>query len=58
MGGRSVLQAHDFRGGSRLDVAELFESADRRAGELAAALDRGRVTGKACKRAYESVRSA
>ncbi|AOE84570.1 hypothetical protein [Pseudomonas sp. TCU-HL1] len=29
-------------------LVELFESADRRAGELAAALDRSRAAGKAC----------
>ncbi|MNF96072.1 hypothetical protein D3C85_1339870 [compost metagenome] len=39
-------------------LAELFESADRRAGELAAALDRSRVAGLACERAYESVMNA
>ncbi len=37
-------------------LADLFESADRRAGELAAALDRSRVAGLACESAYEAVR--
>ncbi|MNE59417.1 hypothetical protein D3C80_1545100 [compost metagenome] len=36
-------------------LAELFESADRRAGELAAALDRSRVAGQACEAAYDRV---
>lgn len=33
-------------------LAELFESADRRAGALAAALDRSRIAGLACERSY------
>lgn len=37
-------------------LADLFESADRRAGELAAALDRSRVAGLACEAAYDAVR--
>lgn len=37
-------------------LADLFESADRRAGELASALDRSRVAGLACEAAYEAVR--
>lgn len=37
-------------------LADLFERADLRAGELAEALDRSRVAGKACEAAYESVR--
>lgn len=37
-------------------LADLFESADRRAGELAAALDRSRVAGLACEASYEAVR--
>ncbi|WP_044873069.1 DUF2514 family protein [Pseudomonas sp. LFM046] len=36
-------------------LADLFASADRRAGELAAALDRSRVAGLACERAYEAL---
>ena len=38
-------------------LADLFESADRRAGELAAALDRSRIAGLACEASYESLRS-
>ncbi|MCY1286290.1 hypothetical protein D9M70_352590 [compost metagenome] len=37
-------------------LAELLESADRMAGDLAAALDRSRVAGLACEAAYEGVR--
>lgn len=37
-------------------LADLFESADRRAGELAAALDRSRVAGFACEAAYDALR--
>ncbi|MCY1533765.1 hypothetical protein D9M68_691130 [compost metagenome] len=36
-------------------LADLFASADRRAGELAAALDRSRVAGLACERAYDGL---
>jgi hypothetical protein len=39
-------------------LADLFESADRRAGELASALDRSRVAGLACEAAYDSIRSS
>lgn len=39
-------------------LADLFESADRRAGELAAALDRSRVAGLACEAAYGSIRAS
>jgi hypothetical protein len=37
-------------------LAELFERADRRAGELAEALDRSRIAGEACRVAYENIR--
>ena len=36
-------------------LAELFERADRRAGELAAALDRSRVAGQQCEAAYAAL---
>ena len=39
-------------------LADLFESADRRAGDLAAALDRSRVAGLACEAAYGSIRAS
>lgn len=42
------------RGGAVL--ADLLERADKRAGELAAALDRSRVAGLACQAAYDVVR--
>lgn len=43
-------------GTSAIDVlADLFESADRRAGELAAALDRSRVAGLACEASYAAL---
>ncbi len=38
-------------------LGELLESADRMAGDLAAALDRSRVAGMACEAAYESLDS-
>lgn len=37
-------------------LADLFERADHRAGELAAALDRSRVAGQLCEAAYSAVR--
>lgn len=37
-------------------LGELLESADRMAGELAAALDESRVRGRACEAAYDSLR--
>ncbi|MGL4756285.1 MAG: DUF2514 family protein [Aeromonadaceae bacterium] len=39
-------------------LADLFERADKRAGELAAALDRSRIAGAACQAAYDGVRHA
>lgn len=36
-------------------LSELFGWADRRAGELAAALDKSAASGRACERAYDSV---
>lgn len=38
-------------------LGELLESADRMAGELAAALDESRVRGRACEAGYDSVAS-
>jgi cell division protein FtsL len=46
----------DGRGAAVL--ADLLERADKRAGELAAALDRSRVAGAACQAAYDGVRHA
>lgn len=37
-------------------LAELFERADRTAGQLAAAYDRARAAGLACERAYDGLR--
>lgn len=37
-------------------LSELFQRADKRAGELAAAYDRARIAGLACERSYEVVR--
>ncbi|QYM66679.1 DUF2514 domain-containing protein [Pseudomonas sp. So3.2b] len=37
-------------------LSELFQRADKRAGELAAAYDRARIAGLACERSYESLR--
>lgn len=37
-------------------LADLFERADQRAGELAAALDRSRVAGRQCEAVYGAVR--
>lgn len=39
-------------------LADLFESADRRAGELASALDRSRVAGLACEAVHDSIRAS
>jgi hypothetical protein len=39
-------------------LADLFESADRRAGELATALDRSRVAGQQCEAAFDTVRGS
>jgi hypothetical protein len=36
-------------------LADLFERADHRAGELAAALDRSRIAGRHCEAAYAAV---
>ena len=38
-------------------LSELFERADKRAGELAAAYDRSRIAGLACERSYQSLTS-
>jgi len=37
-------------------LSELFQRADKRAGELAAAYDRARIAGQACERSYDSMR--
>lgn len=37
-------------------LSELFQLADKRAGEMAAAYDRARIAGLACERSYEAVR--
>ncbi|MFI7804349.1 hypothetical protein PSFL_54840 [Pseudomonas sp. DD1] len=37
-------------------LSELFQRADKRAGDLAAAYDRARIAGLACERSYESLR--
>lgn len=37
-------------------LSELFQRADKRAGELAAAYDRARIAGLTCERSYESLR--
>ncbi len=37
-------------------LSELFQRADKRAGELAAAYDRARIAGRACERSYDSIR--
>lgn len=37
-------------------LSELFQRADKRAGEMAAAYDRARIAGLACERSYEAVR--
>ena len=36
-------------------LSELFQRADKRAGELAAAYDRARIAGLACERSYQSM---
>lgn len=41
---------------TRLVLAELFRRADKRAGELATALDQARIAGKACESAYNSLK--
>ncbi|MEH2922411.1 DUF2514 family protein [Samsonia erythrinae] len=41
--------------GGAVVLAELFRRADERAGELAAALDRSRIRGLTCERAYDSL---
>lgn len=53
-----AIAAQQRQAGDRaFDVlAELFSSADRRAGELAAALDRSRIAGRQCEAAYGAVR--
>ena len=38
-------------------LSELFERADKRAGELAVAYDRARIAGLACERSYQSLTS-
>ena len=42
-------------GGTCLVLAELFERADARAGELAAAYDNARIAGEACASAYDAL---
>ncbi len=37
-------------------LSELFQRADKRAGELAAAYDRARIAGLACERSYEGIK--
>ncbi|MDD0982320.1 DUF2514 family protein [Pseudomonas shahriarae] len=37
-------------------LSELFQRADKRAGELAAAYDRARIAGQACERSFDSMR--
>ena len=37
-------------------LSDLFQRADQRAGELAAAYDRARIAGLACERGYENLR--
>ncbi|UPY96278.1 DUF2514 domain-containing protein [Pectobacterium sp. 21LCBS03] len=41
--------------GGAIVLAELFRRADERAGELAEALDRSRIRGLTCERAYDSL---
>lgn len=41
---------------TELVLAELFRRADKRAGELAAALDQARIAGLACEDAYNSLK--
>jgi len=36
-------------------LSELFQRADKRAGELAVAYDRARIAGLACERSYQSL---
>ncbi|NMZ20759.1 DUF2514 domain-containing protein [Pseudomonas rhodesiae] len=36
-------------------LSDLFQRADKRAGELAAAYDRARIAGKACERSYQAI---
>ena len=36
-------------------LSDLFQRADKRAGELAAAYDKARIAGQACERAYDSL---
>lgn len=45
-------------GRSAIVLADLFERADKRAGELATALDRSRIAGTACQVAYDEMRNA
>ncbi|NMY24340.1 DUF2514 domain-containing protein [Pseudomonas sp. WS 5410] len=37
-------------------LSELFQRADKRAGELAAAYDRARIAGMTCERSYDDIR--
>lgn len=37
-------------------LSELFQRADKRAGELAAAYDRARIAGQTCERVYDGIR--
>nr|WP_269841827.1 DUF2514 family protein [Pseudomonas sp. MF6784] len=37
-------------------LSELFQRADKRAGELAAAYDRARIAGLTCERSYEGIK--
>lgn len=50
--GASVTRQCAAEATDALVLAELFRRADKRAGDLAAALDQARVAGQACERAY------
>lgn len=53
-----TAQGGQAAGQSAMVLADLLSWADERAGELAAAYDRARVSGLACERAYDSLRTA
>lgn len=53
-----TAQGGQAAGQSAMVLADLLRWADERAGELAAAYDRARVSGLACERAYDSLRTA
>lgn len=50
--GASVTRQCAAEATDALVLAELFRRADKRAGDLAAALDQARIAGQACERAY------